>query len=122
MFKSELLSTLNSFNKFPAFPSEFGVNTFKLLLEFIFGKTSKSISDSEIPFPFSSNSAKRKLQQLELVSAATPGQMNAPVQTALQFEEAPRHPVLELLANSDLDELSPKKALDLLYQLRNMNH
>ena len=65
--------------------------------------------------------AKRKLQQLELGSTQKPNREQVAVQTALNFAEPETHPAIELLQTIDPDELSPKKALDLIYQLKKMS-
>jgi DNA mismatch repair protein MutS len=63
--------------------------------------------------------AKRKLQQLELGSVQKQNQ--APLQTALNFTEPEKDPAIELLQSIDPDELTPKKALDLIYQMRKIS-
>lgn len=62
------------------------------------------------------NNAKRKLQQLELSSSQNSTQ--TPIQASLAFEETETHPAIDLLQNTDADELTPKKALELIYQLQ----
>jgi len=60
--------------------------------------------------------ARDKLRQLELGRDRT-GQIKPPAQAELFHEPAP-HPVLEQLKALDVDSLSPRDALALLYQLR----
>lgn len=59
--------------------------------------------------------AKQKLQSLE----AAPTNTNKPIQGDL-FSQAEQNPVLEKLETIDPDELSPKEALALLFELREM--
>lgn len=66
-------------------------------------------------------SAKRKLQQLELNSASKQPTEATPVQSSLNFAEPIITPVIELLNSIDPDELTPKKALELIYQLRTIS-
>mgnify|MGYP003626202124 FL=1 len=60
--------------------------------------------------------ARDKLQELEL-GRDRAGQMPAPAQAEL-FAESATHPVLEQLEALDIDSLSPRQALELLYALR----
>ena len=62
--------------------------------------------------------AKRKLHQLELNSGQT-DKVQSPIQPSL-FDEPEVNPALELLDEIDPDDLTPKKALDLLYQLKTL--
>ncbi len=62
------------------------------------------------------DNAKRKLQQLES-SSQNPTPEVAPLQSTLDFAEPQTNPALELLHSINPDELTPKKALDLIYQL-----
>ena len=64
--------------------------------------------------------AKRKLQQLELGSVKNKQQPTP--QIALDFIEPEINPAMELLQSIDPDQLTPKEALDLIYQLRKMNN
>ncbi|MGB5444236.1 MAG: DNA mismatch repair protein MutS [Psychromonas sp.] len=64
--------------------------------------------------------AKRKLQQLELGSQSKTAMPQQPLQTSLAFEPAQTNQALSLLESINPDELTPKKALDLIYQLRKM--
>lgn len=62
--------------------------------------------------------AKQKLKQLEAQSL---GQTATPVQASLAFEPEPiktEQPLLEFIANLDIDSLSPKEALLALYQAK----
>ena len=63
--------------------------------------------------------AKRKLQQLEL--GAAKNQHLPATQVALDFSKPETDPAIELLKNIDPDLLTPKKALDLIYQLRKIS-
>ena len=63
-------------------------------------------------------SAKRKLQQLELNSASKQPIETTPTQSSLNFAEPIINPAIGILNNIDPDELTPKKALELLYQLK----
>lgn len=61
--------------------------------------------------------AKRKLQQLENQTiAATP--QNDLFASAVEPEEPPAHPVVAHLERIQPDDLTPKQALELLYQLK----
>ncbi|WP_019616029.1 DNA mismatch repair protein MutS [Psychromonas ossibalaenae] len=62
--------------------------------------------------------AKRKLQQLELASSHNLNADQLPVQAALSFAEPETHPAVDLLQSIDPDELTPKKALELIYLLK----
>ncbi len=66
------------------------------------------------------DNAKRKLQQLES-SSQNPTPEAAPLQSTLDFAEPQTNPALELLHSINPDELTPKKALDLIYQLTQMS-
>lgn len=59
--------------------------------------------------------AKEKLQQLELHinTAVSPSELKKAEPTPIK-----QHPVLQLLTNMELDELSPRQAQDRLYQLK----
>ena len=63
--------------------------------------------------------AKRKLQQLEMGS--TQNREQAPLQAALNFAEPETDPAIGLLQTVDPDELTPKKALDLIYKLKKIS-
>lgn len=65
--------------------------------------------------------AKRKLKQLELTSANNSTQQPTAIQADLNFAEPEIHPAVELLQTIDPDELTAKKALDLIYQLSKMS-
>ena len=67
------------------------------------------------------HNAKRKLQQLEFGSTQNQHQEQVATQTTLNFAEPETDPAIELLQSIDPDELSPKKALDLIYQLKKMS-
>jgi len=62
--------------------------------------------------------AKHKLHQLEVSSLAHKD--TAPIQTALDFTQPETDPAIDLLNSIDPDELSPRKALDLIYQMRKL--
>jgi DNA mismatch repair protein MutS len=62
--------------------------------------------------------AKHKLHQLEVSSLQHKTDM--PVQTSLDFAQPETNPAIDLLISINPDELSPKKALDLIYQLKKM--
>lgn len=64
--------------------------------------------------------ARDKLRELEL-GRDRAGQTPAPAQAELFHEPAP-HPVLEQLEALDVDSLSPRDALELLYRLRTQLH
>ena len=66
------------------------------------------------------NNAKRKLQQLELGAPVMTNHPVMPEQTVMNFAETAINPVLTALEEIDPDELTPKKALALIYQLREM--
>ena len=61
--------------------------------------------------------AKRKLQQLELGSKQQAAN-SQPVQASLSFTEPEVNPAVELLESINPDELTPKKALELIYLLK----
>jgi DNA mismatch repair protein MutS len=61
--------------------------------------------------------ARDKLAELERNRDLRDGQAPAPTQVEL-FASAPPHPVVQQLEALDLDSLSPRQALELLYQLR----
>jgi len=65
------------------------------------------------------NNAKRKLQQLELSSRHNDNPAQAPA--AVTVAEPQIHPVIALLQSIDPDQLSAKKALDLIYKLSEMS-
>ena len=65
--------------------------------------------------------AKRKLKQLELTSAKNTEQQPIAIQADLNFAEPEIHPALELLQTIIPDELTAKKALDLIYRLSKMS-
>jgi DNA mismatch repair protein MutS len=62
--------------------------------------------------------AKNILRQLELGSHPKANLNEKPVQTTLAFDEAQTNQALLLLADIDPDELTPKKALELIYLLK----
>ncbi|MCZ6828380.1 MAG: DNA mismatch repair protein MutS [Gammaproteobacteria bacterium] len=62
------------------------------------------------------NAAKHKLAELEAGAPANPGSP-PPAQPDLFSSPAP-HPLLEELENLELDDLSPRQALDTLYKLK----
>jgi len=62
--------------------------------------------------------AKHKLHQLEVSSLANKDM--TPIQTALDFTQPETDPAIDLLNSIDPDELSPRKALDLIYQMRKL--
>jgi DNA mismatch repair protein MutS len=73
--------------------------------------------------------AKQKLQELEQQHTQLPIQTakkpqlgktcgQQPLQQSLLIDDVP-HPVLEKLKAQQLDDLSPRQALELLYQLKN---
>jgi DNA mismatch repair protein MutS len=64
--------------------------------------------------------ARDKLRELEL-GRDRAGQTPAPAQAELFHEPAP-HPVLEQLEALDVDSLSPRDALELLYRLHTQLH
>jgi DNA mismatch repair protein MutS len=64
------------------------------------------------------NNAKNILQQLELGSLAQGDLEQQPAQAALAFDEPQTNQALLLLADINPDELTPKKALELLYLLK----
>ena len=70
------------------------------------------------------NNAKRKLQQLEATSLQTQALahnstiMTHNAQTSLDFSEAEEHQAVILLKEIDPDNLTPKQALAMLYQLK----
>ncbi|MFT7053509.1 MAG: DNA mismatch repair protein MutS [Psychromonas sp.] len=64
------------------------------------------------------NNAKNKLRQLELGSPPQAHLDEKPLQTTLAFDEALTNQALLLLADIDPDELTPKKALELIYLLK----
>ena len=66
-------------------------------------------------------SAKRKLQQLELNSTSKQPVESTPIQSSLNFTDPVINPAIELLNTIDPDELTPKKALELIYQLRTIS-
>lgn len=81
------------------------------------------------------NKAKEKLLQLEQMEAAQAGtdlltpacypQTNpipssAPLQNDLFVQDQHNHPALELLKNSNPDDLSPRQALDLVFKAKNL--
>jgi DNA mismatch repair protein MutS len=63
--------------------------------------------------------ARRYLTELENESAARaqPDLFSTPV--VIQHEPEP-HPAVELLADTDVDDLTPRQALELLYTLKKM--
>ncbi len=64
--------------------------------------------------------AKQKLHQLENNSVASQSDRliaEQPVQSDLFFAE-PFHPALDMLSNLEIDSLTPRQALDMLYQLK----
>lgn len=63
--------------------------------------------------------ARERLLELEDPAREQPRPAGQPAQLAL-FQ--PQHPALSLLAATDPDQLSPRKALDLLYRLRSLLH
>lgn len=68
------------------------------------------------------NNAKKKLQQLEQQQVAMKeGAMQADmfVQPSEESTEPMPHPVIDMLDDAELDNLTPKQALDLLYHLKN---
>jgi len=64
------------------------------------------------------NNAKHKLRQLELGSPPQANLGENSVQTTLAFDEAQTNQALLLLADIDPDQLTPKKALELIYLLK----
>ena len=62
--------------------------------------------------------AKHKLQQLEVSSLQHKTEM--PVPTSLELIQTKIEPAIDLLNSIEPDELSPKKALDLIYQLKKL--
>ena len=73
--------------------------------------------------------AKQKLQELEQQHTQLPAKTTTkpqpgkaasqlPLQQSLLIDDLP-HPVLEQLKAQQLDDLSPRQALELLYQLKN---
>lgn len=64
------------------------------------------------------NNAKHKLRQLELGSQSKADIQQMPLQTSLPLEEQQTNQALSLLAEIDPDELTPKKALELIYLLK----
>lgn len=64
------------------------------------------------------NNAKNILRQLELGSHPQANLNEKPVQTTLAFDEAKTNQALLLLADINPDELTPKKALELIYLLK----
>ena len=64
--------------------------------------------------------ARRYLSKLEEESAARSpqGDLFAPPAAQLPQSEARAHPLLDRLRDIDPDRLSPREALDLLYQLK----
>lgn len=64
------------------------------------------------------NNAKNILRQLELGSQPQANLNEKPVQTTLAFDEMQTNQALLLLADIDPDELTPKKALELIYLLK----
>jgi DNA mismatch repair protein MutS len=68
-----------------------------------------------IPAPVLS-AARHKLAELE---AGAPAAQNMPIPAQPDlFSQSPPHPLLEELENLDIDELSPRQALETLYRLR----
>lgn len=72
------------------------------------------------------NAAKRKLTQLELNQVVNQDAAAVPqvdmFMTNEQSEDAPLHPVLAELDLLQVDELTPKQALDMLYKLKDAIH
>ena len=68
------------------------------------------------PMPGKSLPQPKFSNETKSVSGRASGQL--PLQQSLLPDEIP-HPVLELLRAQQLDDLSPRQALDLLYQLKN---
>jgi DNA mismatch repair protein MutS len=62
--------------------------------------------------------AKRKLQQLEQSNVATDSGQPDLFSRAVPLAETPVHPVLAQLDALQADDLTPKQALDALYQLK----
>jgi DNA mismatch repair protein MutS len=63
--------------------------------------------------------ATMKLQQLEETSVRLEAREDpGPFQQMSLFDHADRHPAVELLESIKPDEINPKQALDLLYQLK----
>ncbi|PLW82744.1 DNA mismatch repair protein MutS [Kineobactrum sediminis] len=65
--------------------------------------------------------ARDKLRELESNRDTATGAVTAPTQAEL-FNSPQPHPVIDQLEALDLDELSPREALDLLYQMRSKLH
>ena len=66
--------------------------------------------------------AKKELRQLEARAAVDPLQPDlfAVGAAAAEAPEPPPHPALERLGDIDPDSLSPREALDLLYELKTL--
>jgi len=67
------------------------------------------------------SNAKQKLLQLEQQSELDnqqPQQQATTLQTSMDFEPVASHPAVDLLKDVDPDDLTPKQALALIYQLR----
>ncbi|ABM05069.1 DNA mismatch repair protein MutS [Psychromonas ingrahamii 37] len=64
------------------------------------------------------SNAKNILRQLELGSQPQANLNEKPLQTTLAFDDAQTNQALLLLANINPDELTPKKALELIYLLK----
>ncbi|WP_372880882.1 DNA mismatch repair protein MutS [Psychromonas sp.] len=64
------------------------------------------------------SNAKRKLQQLELGSQSKTDMPQTPLQTSLAYEQPQTNEALSLLESIDPDDLTPKKALELIYLLK----
>ena len=64
------------------------------------------------------SAARKKLQQLENQESVTSATQQAPMQADLFFNEPEAHPAIDMLSELSLDEMTPKQALDALYQLK----
>ena len=64
--------------------------------------------------------ARDKLKELEQGAASAPGQPAGPAATAQVdlFNAPPPHPVVEALDTLDVDNLTPRQALEKLYELK----
>jgi len=63
------------------------------------------------------DSARKKLLKLEQQSAGAHGEYIEQTTGQLELFNNNPHPVVESLQQTDVDELTPKQALDLVYQL-----
>lgn len=61
--------------------------------------------------------AKQKLQELENQAHDLPGQLRQPLQADLFSSSRQEHPAMKLLSEIDPDKLTPREALDVIYQL-----